>query len=209
MRPSKQGSAHTDRLRKKNAAPYRRAHETSLGFRPAKQKRMRHGRCPVLTSSCRRPLLFTRTAYCFIYFVQLVRPENAGSVVRLSFAGLLLFSSTACDSPCGQSHPPALPMDRNPRPTRTARRICNRKCGAAPSWRAHEISLKMNPTNTGCDKLRNQVCPDIKIADVHCFSRALLVALFLTACFILWAFESIVRMACATISRSYATSLFQ
>jgi len=58
--------------------------------------------------------------------------------------------------------------------------ICNRKCSAAPFRRAHGISLK-KPTITGHDKPWERVCPDIETADVHCFSRALLVALFCTA----------------------------
>ena len=52
---------------KKYAAPYWRAHETSLGKRPAKQDQKGHGRCPFLAPNPQRPLLFTRTAtYYFI-----------------------------------------------------------------------------------------------------------------------------------------------
>lgn len=89
---------------------------------------------------------------------------------------------------------------RWPKPAPGARRngICNRQYCAAPSRRAHGISLK-NPTITGHDKPWEGVCPDIETTDAHCFSRALLVALFCTAFVLPRHPESAVRLASSTV----------
>lgn len=86
------------------------------------------------------------------------------------------------------------------KPVSSARQngICNWKRGAAPSRRAREISSK-RPTITGHDNPRERARQDIESTDVHCFSRALLVALFCTAFVLSRAFESAVRMASSTV----------
>lgn len=187
----RQGSA------KKHAAPYRRAHETSPDCRPAKQEWMGHGRYPILASEHRRPLLFTRTACCLFCAAfwaikcRICRPACLAS--HAAFICHLLFALRPYSS--------RLVFRNIGKPVSSARQdgICNRECGAAPSRRAHEIALRTNPTITGCGKPRDRARPDIEIADVHCFSRALLVALFLTTCFTSRAFESVVRLASSTV----------
>ena len=118
-------SAHRDRYAKKNAAPDRRAHETSLDSRPETQNRMGPIRRPALASNCRRPLLFTRTACCFTYlfcwcsFVCQKTPDLSSDLPcrPCCFFVLLLVSRLAANP----VHPGA-PINRNPGPTRTARR---------------------------------------------------------------------------------------
>ena len=95
-------------------------------------------------------------------------------------------SFIACHSPCGQTIPL---VETSPGARRNG--ICNRKFCAAPSRRAHGISLK-NPTITGHDKPWEGACPDIETTDAHCFSRALLVALFCTA----FVFAAVPRICC-------------
>jgi len=104
------------------------------------------------------------------------------------------FSFTACHSPCGQTHPGWL----KPAPSARQNGICNRQCGAAPSRRTHGIS-STKPTITGHDKPWEGVCPDIETTDAHCFSRALLVALFCTAFVLPRRPESAVRLASSTV----------
>ena len=181
---------------KKNAAPYRRAHETSPDSRPTKQERRRYGRHPLLAPDRRRPLLFTRTACCIIF------RSSFGAVKRriccplclavpAAFICHLLFALRPYASHRFSEASENLPKTHD----RTESAIDN--SGAAPSRRAQGISLKnqrsQDMTNPGRGFVRH------RNPDAHCFSRALLVALFCTA--FVWSrrLESVVRLASSTV----------
>ena len=133
-------SARRNRYAKKNAAPDRRAHETSLGSRPETQNRMGPIRRPALASNCRRPLLFTRTACCFTYlfcwcsFVCQKTPDLSSDLPcrPCRFFVLLLVSRLAANP----VHPGA-PINRNPGPHARQDGICNRNTAQ------HHLGVRM------------------------------------------------------------------
>ena len=186
---------------KKYAAPYWRAHETSLGKRPAKQDQKGHGRCPFLAPNPQRPLLFTRTTSLFILRQSVMwhaccapRPD----AVLPAFYYNLLFASWLV-----YSRPPTIKRGADPGTRRYG--ICKLECGAAPSRRAHEITLRTNPTSTGCWQALESDSPG------HPTCRCPL--LFTrTACYFFYCFFCCEgpRICCSSsppaISRSYATT---
>jgi hypothetical protein len=136
-------------------------------------------------------------AHCLLLYFQAVRTGRL--YVRLHPAAFFNCSFDRLLCACG-SQPARFPSKSNGKIGSNARQngICNGKCGAAPFRRAHEISPEYTPTNTGHDRLRERACPDIGAHDVHCFSRALLVALLCTACSSR-RLESVVRVLSATV----------
>lgn len=139
---------------KKNAAPYRRAHEASPGFRPAKQKRRGMGHTPPDVTLPKTPPAIHAHCLLLFLFCAACRAEYGGSVVRLAVPARLLFSLQLVIR-FSLPRPARVQTYRDQGARARQDGICNSKCGAAPSRRAREIPLS-EPNDHRMGKVRTE-----------------------------------------------------
>ena len=185
--PGKQDSAHAKREANERDAG-RRAHETSSNECPDDTDTDRAWEIPGPDVNPRRPLLFTRTACYFILCSLAGRMPVLSPGLPRPAAYQPLVIRLAANRFLPGSNAPDIQAHAHVETESAIENSAQHRVGVRVRYR-RKNQRSQDMTNPGREFVRTS-----KTADVHCFSRALLVALFCTAIVLSRCPGSVVRM---------------
>lgn len=138
---------------------------------------------------------YSRALLVTLFFAAF-RSGNAGATPGLRYQPRCFHLQRLIRLAASHASGPPIQHTGSPGPNTRQNGICNRKFRAAPSRRAHGISLKIKFNDHRMQQALGESLPGHLNNDAHCFSRALLVALFCPA----FVFRRGLRICCSNAS---------